>query len=331
MAALLIAFFGCILYLSEGKRMNVDVTLRREDAFSLFTESEIMQIKFPNTTMDIIEVNVVIDESRLNEIRQLKNVMAFDIIHDDADLVYKAERERLANRTRWTASQRPEVFFLQYRNWDEYLVFIDQLVARIDIAELDILGTTVQGRDIPLVRLSTGGGDKPGFYIQAALHAREWLANSATTYILNAFAEGYDNDARITNILNKINIYVVPTVNVDGYIYSWTSNRNWRKNRRNNGGTFGVDLNRNYDRPTGSWCTTGTSTNPSSDTYCGSEPLSEPETQASADFITDPANNIRASFDMHTRGNLLLRPYAYAQSQPPLHQDGFFCIRLGNA
>lgn len=246
--------------------------------------------------------------------------MEFNIIHPDADVVYKAERERLNNRTRWTSSQLPDLFFLEYRDWIEYEAFLYLLPVRFpELVSLSFLSEeTIQGRQIPVLTLSTGGGQKPGFYIQAALHAREWLANSATTYILNALAEGYGNDQRITDILDAINIYIVPTVNIDGYIYTWTTFRNWRKNRRNNGGgTFGVDLNRNYDKPTGSWGTTGISRNPSSDIYCGTSELSEPETRASANFITNETYNIMASFDMHTYGRLLLRPYGYTGSQIP--------------
>ena len=165
--------------------------------------------------------------------------------------------------------------------------------------------------------MDSGDDDnKPGFYIQAAVHSREWLANAATMYILNALAEGYGHVDRITNILDAINIYIAPTVNIDGYIYSWEVNRMWRKNRRDNGdGTFGIDLNRNYDGPVGTWCSTGASTNPNSDTYCGSAAFSEPETYATALFMKNDSLNIRAAFDMHTSGQLIMYPWAYTKDK----------------
>jgi carboxypeptidase T len=49
----------------------------------------------------------------------------------------------------------------------------------------------------------------------------------------------------------------------------------WRKNRRNN---HGVDLNRNYDFGWNSRCSGSTTT--SSETYKGTAPFSEYETQA---------------------------------------------------
>ena len=131
----------------------------------------------------------------------------------------------------------------------------------------------------------------------------------------------------ITEILNNINIYIAPTINIDGYIYSWEVDRNWRKNRRNNGNNiFGVDLNRNYDGPPGTWCTVGSSSNPSSNSYCGPAPYSEPEVQAIQSFIFGDyeQHNIIASVDMHTFGWYILRPYGYDWSihvpQPYLDQ-----------
>lgn len=81
--------------------------------------------------------------------------------------------------------------------------------------------------------------------------------------------------------------------------------------------SFGVDLNRNYDGPTGTWCNAGASTNPTSDSYCGSGPFSEPETRASRDFVMDTSHNVRAAWDMHTTGNLILLPWAFTTATVP--------------
>eukprot|EP01083_Nonionella_stella_P181837 652630_1 len=334
MTPFLLIFLACILHLISTKRVNFEVTLHRKDAFTLFSTDEIWGVRLPTNDTDIIQLNVVINESKSIVFQAMKGtILALNMIHDDADAALEEERIRLHNRTKWTPSSLPDLFFLEYRDWREYSAFISAFPVRFrDLASLSYMGSTVEGRRIPVVTLSTGIGPKPGFYIQAALHAREWLANSATTYILNALAEGYaTGDERITKILNAINIYIAPTINIDGYIYTWEVNRNWRKNRRPNGGSsFGVDLNRNYDGPTGAWGTTGTSTNPNSDVYCGTAPFSEPETQASTKFVLNPEYNIKASFDMHTYGQLILWPWGFVQSTvPPPYFEAF--KDLGNA
>eukprot|EP00486_Rosalina_sp_Unknown_P003052 CAMPEP_0201577604 /NCGR_PEP_ID=MMETSP0190_2-20130828/24051_1 /ASSEMBLY_ACC=CAM_ASM_000263 /TAXON_ID=37353 /ORGANISM="Rosalina sp." /LENGTH=342 /DNA_ID=CAMNT_0048009795 /DNA_START=275 /DNA_END=1303 /DNA_ORIENTATION=+ len=246
-----------------------------------------------------------------------------DMIYPNVEEILKQRYEELDNRTRWKKGDARNVFFNNYRDWIEYEAFIlEFLEANSNIASISTLGTTVQGRSIPIITLSTGGDSKPGFYIQAELHAREWLANAATMWIMNQLGEDYqEGDETVVNILNNVNIFIVPTVNIDGYIYAWTTSRMWRKNRRNNGGgSFGVDLNRNYQvnppsgNPTFTFCGTGASSNPNSDTYCGPSAYSEPEVQASRDFVLDSSNNIQAAWDMHTFGPLVLWAWAYTTS-----------------
>ena len=63
---------------------------------------------------------------------------------------------------------------------------------------------------------------------------------------------------KLRNIVDSTEMYFIPCVNPDGYVYNETTNPNgggyWRKNRRNNNdGSYGVDLNRNYGYE---WATT---------------------------------------------------------------------------
>ena len=62
---------------------------------------------------------------------------------------------------------------------------------------------------------------------------------------------------------DHIHWIVLPCLNPDGYRYSYTSERYWRKNRNTNGGSSckGVDLNRNYDIQWGLFGTSKDSTN----------------------------------------------------------------------
>ena len=62
--------------------------------------------------------------------------------------------------------------------------------------------------------------------------------------------ENYATNADIKATVDNTELFFVPCVNPDGYVYNQTTNPNgggmWRKNRRNNGTSFGVDINRNY-------------------------------------------------------------------------------------
>ena len=73
-----------------------------------------------------------------------------------------------------------------------------------------------------------------------------------------------------TNVLKHVDWHILPLVNPDGYEYSHSSDRLWRKNRRPPpAGKVcpGVDLNRNFDVGYG----LGASTNPCEEVYQGSD------------------------------------------------------------
>ena len=248
----------CIVHLNTGKQLNVDVTLNQRDACLLFPQYEIFGSKFVNISYSpLVKLNVVINDTKFNELKTNPAIIDYKVLYDDVEVAIKQERKRIDARERWNATMKPDLFFLEYRDWIEYELFLEYILFEYpSLASQSFLSEqTIQGRDIPVYTISTGGGNKPGFYIQAEVHAREWLANMATMYFIHALTEGYENgDERIVNILDNLNIYIAPTINIDGYIYSWEVQRMWRKNRRNNGdGTFGIDLNRNYDGPIGTF------------------------------------------------------------------------------
>jgi hypothetical protein len=102
-------------------------------------------------------------------------------------------------------------------------------------------------------------------------------------------------------------------LNPDGYVYNQQTNPNgggfWRKNRRDNGdGSFGVDLNRNYGYQWG-YDNIGSDPTPSSETYRGTAPFSEPEIQAIRNFCE--SHNFYLALNYHAHGELLIYPWGY--------------------
>jgi hypothetical protein len=70
-------------------------------------------------------------------------------------------------------------------------------------------------------------------------------SSQSPTKLLNS---SFHDPRLVQDWLNRAEIYVLPMQNPDGYIYSGQSDRLWRKNRSvNSDGSFGVDLNRNWD------------------------------------------------------------------------------------
>ncbi len=207
-------------------------------------------------------------------------------------------------------------FFDNYRTYTEVNAFLNTLAAQHpNIATRVSIGQTFEGRDInaillrsPAATTSPCGPQRPAILINGCQHAREWVSVMVPLYIANHLATNYGANPNITTLLDNLDVYIVPIVNPDGYEFSWSTNRLWRKNRRTNlNGSFGVDNNRNWGYQ---WGGEGASTNPGDDTYRGTAPFSEPETRALRDFfIANP--NIRATIDFHSYSQLILSPWAY--------------------
>jgi len=232
----------------------------------------------------------------------------YEVFISDVEKLIQEERESLNNRA-------PEAdFFTAYHNFDEIVAFLKNITSTFSkiATYVPSIGKSVEGRDIPAVVIKSGNPTKK-VWLSGGQHAREWVAPSTTLFLLSQLLNGYGVNANATSMINKASFVIVPIVNPDGYVFSWTTNRLWRKNRRHNSdGTYGVDLNRNWDNH---WCESGASKTPSSDTYCGTKAFSEPESKATADYIT--ANTpFSAAIDLHSYSQLILRPYGWAKTVP---------------
>lgn len=109
-------------------------------------------------------------------------------------------------------------------------------------------------------------------------------------------------------------------VNPDGYEFSHTNDRLWRKNRGKNGfiRCVGVDLNRNYGYQFGG---VGTSNSRCSEIYRGPSAFSEPETLAQKQFFDNTKESFHAFLTFHSYGQYILYPWGYNTAVPPDHKD----------
>lgn len=178
-------------------------------------------------------------------------------------------------------------------------------------------GTSEQGRTIWSVKISDNAdvdesATEPVIYFDGLHHAREPQGMATLLYYMCWLLDNYGTNPEATYLVNNREIYFVPVVNVDGYYYNQTTNPNgggdWRKNRRNNGGSYGVDLNRNYSYMWG-YDNIGSSNTPSSDTYRGPSAASEPETQAVQGMLN--LYHPKIGISMHSVSGSTLNPFGY--------------------
>jgi PKD repeat protein len=185
---------------------------------------------------------------------------------------------------------------------------------------------THENRPIYHVKISDNPNvdeNEPKVLYTAIHHAREPMSLMETIFFMWYVLENYGTNEEITYLVNQTQLFFVPCINPDGYVYNETTNPNgggmWRKNRRNiGGGVYGVDLNRNYGY---GWGTTGTSTNTSNETYCGAAPYSEPEVQAMRWLVQN--HKFVTAFNAHTYARDILFPIGTTTAEFADHHDYF--------
>ncbi|XP_047432448.1 carboxypeptidase O [Mugil cephalus] len=209
--------------------------------------------------------------------------------------------------------ERAEYDYYKYHPMQEISDWMNQMVKEHpDLVTIVDYGKTYENRKISLLKIGFNTGEKKkGIWMDCGIHAREWIAPAFCQYFVKQILQTYKTDAKMENMLWNMDFYVTPVLNVDGYIFSWTKDRLWRKNRSpgpSPSSCFGVDLNRNFDA---NWGTVGVSFNCSSNIYCGTKPASEPETQAVTDFVGSRKDDFLCFLTIHSYSQLLLVPYGH--------------------
>ena len=252
--------------------------------------------------------------------------ISYLILRDNYQELIDAEYQRLSQAGPDVRDERG--WFADYKTYDQINAYLDTLVAQYpDLISKYPIGTSLQGRTIYAVTVTSPvGGDKAALCFNAEQHAREWISPMTLMYVVDRLVSTYDTDPVARAMLDRLVFYVVPMVNPDGYVYTWSTDRMWRKNRRlNYDGSYGVDLNRNWSV---GWGGPGSSGDPWSETYRGTAPFSEPETQVLRDYILAHPD-IVGYIDFHSYSQLVMWPYGYNYTEPP-EPDRSVMIGLAN-
>lgn len=254
----------------------------------------------------------------LQKLRELEvnfDVMSRDM-HDDVSAYMKARVAANPIENNVYKCPKDADYFNDFRPLNCLTSFVDSLVkANPKIARQINIGTSVEGRPISVVEVNSKGFDNgaegPRIIVLAGAHAREWLAISSGVYVLQQVIEAIKDPSTLSKngladyaaLFKSHSFSVINMLNPDGYTFTWPNkhgdcNRMWRKNRNIVPGSspcIGVDLNRNYRVPIFE-CR---GSNPCSETFCGTSPLSEPETKGLADYVASKKTS--ALFvDLHT-------------------------------
>ncbi|XP_026152237.1 carboxypeptidase O-like [Mastacembelus armatus] len=191
-----------------------------------------------------------------------------------------------------------------------------------DLVSSVVYGHTYEGRNITLLKLGLQNPErreKKAIWMDCGIHAREWIAPAFCQWFIKELVHSYKNKKKMKRMLQNLDIYVTPVVNVDGYIFTWANDttRRWRKSRSlppPDSSCYGVDLNRNFNA---NWGTVGVSFDSCENNYCGKSPGSEPEAKAVMDFVGSMVNQLLCFLTIHSAGQLILLPYGHPEVSAP--------------
>lgn len=243
--------------------------------------------------------------------------------------------QKLIERELETVGARSGEWHSQYHNLEEINSKLNDVrYSYSRMTSIISLGRSHEGREMRAIQIKGKYRyNKPVFFIECGIHAREWVSPATCMYIIDQITQKYGRDSSVTALLDKMDFIILPVFNVDGYAYTWINPRNrkyrlWRKNRRYHGSRHrchGVDLNRNWEY---GWGGTGASRKHCDSTYRGSSAFSEVETRNVRSFLEGLGNKLKGFIDFHAYSQMWFIPWGYTTRRT---RDYFEQMRVAKA
>jgi len=277
--------------------------------------------------------DVRVEPERLADVKRFldEHSLSFSVMIEDVQTLVNAEAantqairaqeqsNRISAPLMTSGNLTAPDFFKDYRALADIWTFVDGLIQQYSsLATKKQIGTSYEGRPLYVVVISSGKAGA-NIYLEGGIHSREWVAHTTVLFVMWNLLSQYGTNPNITKIVDSYNFHINPAVNPDGYIWTWTRDRMWRKTRSPNKGSscIGVDPNRNWNNH---WCEQGASRDPCSDSYCGPSAFSEKEVKAVADY-TQGLTNVKSFIDFHSYSQLWMQPYGWTAARPAKYDD----------
>ncbi|HZA27476.1 MAG TPA: M14 family zinc carboxypeptidase [Actinomycetota bacterium] len=166
-------------------------------------------------------------------------------------------------------------------------------------------------------------GSKVGVFLFCQEHAREWVTPLVCAETAERLLRNYAIDPVTQELVDNLDIFILPSYNPDGSLYSFYDFASQRKNMTrycslsaSNGmpasqNQWGVDLNRNLSVGSRFDGYSGATSSCTGETFSGPSEVSEPETK-NEQWLVDTFQNIKFSNNIHTYGGYFMwSPGAY--------------------
>ncbi|CAF1475404.1 unnamed protein product, partial [Didymodactylos carnosus] len=243
------------------------------------------------------------------------------MVIDDVQKLLNSEQQMLNIQSRSGIRGVTDTFL----TYDEINAYLKQMESEYPgLAAVQSIGLTVENRNLNLIKIGSPSARRNAF-LDCGIHAREWISPATCLYMINEFLTGYSKGGDAKQILDTYTLHILPLLNPDGYAYSHSRDRMWRKNRKPVGSNcFGVDLNRNFGYM---WNTGGSSASPCSDTFHGGAAMSENEAKAMQSYMTNKPWDTYLTF--HSYGQWWFTNWGYTNTLPPGYTELVAKAKIG--
>jgi hypothetical protein len=319
----------CVGFLTFSLILTSSVTAASDTPFNdiqarVFVDNPDQWRQLRALEMDVVwtdsaYIDIITNPEQLNQVQQAG--FRTETVHQSVGEFYR--------------SRLPKADMGGYKTLAEIYAYLDGIIGDHPdiVSPKQSIGLTLEGRDIWAVKISDNPAvdeDEPEILFTAAIHCREVGTPEILFHFMDYLTNNYETVPEIKQLVDSREIWLILACNPDGYIYNELiapdGGGMWRKNRRDNGdGSFGVDLNRNFGYMWG-YDNAGSSPNRASETYRGTGPFSEPETQHLRDFTISRDFAITCYY--HQYQNVLIYPWGY---QPGTCPDNDIYAAMGDS
>ncbi len=258
--------------------------------------------------------------------------METEVMLEDVNVLLQMERRRAKAADDCiieNSGYNGQLTFDAYYDTEVFYEYFDYLEETYDYVSQFSIGESYEGRDMKILQICKNGpcgSSRYGMWVDAGIHAREWIAPATAAYLAQELVE---NDAAHPDLTENLDWYILPVMNPDGYAFTRQvdGDRFWRMTRSLHEGTdcIGTDANRNWGYEWGPEGSSYLPCNPSQ-TYHGPYPFSEIEILNAATFMntTMPSRGpgkIVFTMAIHSYMQAILLPWSYTGEEEVSYLD----------
>lgn len=147
------------------------------------------------------------------------------------------------------AAEEAAETYSRYYNYEELTGRLRSLAQKHPrIAKLSSIGQSVEGRELWAIRITqdpeVDSPGKPKFKYVGNMHGDETVSRQVLMYLVDYLLARYEEEPRVAELVNSTDIYILPSMNPDGFERSQEGDCEGDHGGRNN--ALNMDLNRSF-------------------------------------------------------------------------------------